>query len=63
SGLRLHQLGLVTIRAIKFDMTYYTVAEADAMFAKYGSANIQKVTDNTTPVGTAVQAGKAWLYI
>jgi hypothetical protein len=44
-------------------MTYYTVAEADAMFAKYGSANIQKVTDNTTPVGTAVQAGKAWLYI
>ncbi len=63
AGLRLHQLGLVTIRAIKFDMTFYTVAEADAMFAKYGSANIQKVTDNTTPVGTAIEAGKAWLYI
>lgn len=63
AGLRLHQLGLVTIRAIKFDMTFYTVAEADAMFTKYGSVNIQKVTDNTTPAGTAIQAGKAWLYI
>ncbi len=63
AGLRLHQLGLVTIRAIKFDMTFYTVAEADAMFAKYGSENIQKVTDNTTPTGIAIQAGKAWLYI
>lgn len=28
SGLRLHQLGLVTIRAIKFDMTYYTVGNS-----------------------------------
>lgn len=63
AGLRLHQLGLVNIRAIKFDMTFYTVAEADAMFAKYGSGNIQKVTDNTIPTGTAIQAGKAWLYI
>ena len=63
AGLRLHQLGLVSIRAIKFDMTFYTVAEADAMFDKYGSENIQKVTDNTTPAGTAIQAGKARLYI
>ena len=63
AGLRLHQLGLVTIRAIKFDMTFYSVAEADAMFAKYGRGNIQKVTDNTTPAGTQIQAGKAWLYI
>jgi len=63
AGLRLHQLGLVNVRAIKFDMTFYTVSEADAMFEKYGSANIQKVTDNTTLVGTPIQAGKAWLYI
>lgn len=63
AGLRLHQLELVNIRAIKFDMTFYTVAEADAMFAKYGSENIQKVTDNTTPAGSAIKAGKAWLYI
>lgn len=63
AGLRLHQLGLVIIRAIKFDMTFYTVVEADAMFAKYGSENIQKITDDTIPNGKAIQAGKAWLYI
>lgn len=63
AGLRLHQLGLVTIRAIKFDITFYTVAEADAMFTKYGSPDIQKVTDNSTPIGTQIQAGKAWLYV
>lgn len=63
AGLRLHQLNLVRIRAIKFDMMFYTVAEADDMFDKYGSSNILKVTDNSTPVGTAIRAGKAWLYI
>lgn len=63
AGLRLHQLGLVTIRAIKFDMNFYTVAEADAMFEKYGSPNIQKITDDLVPNGRQIQAGKAWLYI
>ncbi len=63
AGLRLHQLELVSIRAIKFDMSFYTISEADAMFAKYGSEDIQKVTSDIIPAGTAILAGKAWLYI
>ncbi len=63
AGLRLHQLGLVKIKAIKFDMTFYSVAEADAMFEKYGSQNIEKITDNSIPSGKAIEAGKAWIYI
>ena len=63
AGLRLHQLGLVKIKAIKFDMTFYSVSEADAMFEKYGSQNIEKITDNSIPSGKAIEAGKAWIYI
>lgn len=63
AGLRLHKLGLVKIKAIKFDMSFYTEDEANDMFRLYGSENIQKITDETIPNGIAIQAGKAWLYI
>lgn len=63
AGLKLHQLGLVRIRAIKFDTAFYSVEEANAMFAKYGSPDIQKIIDNTQIEGTPINAGKAWLYL
>lgn len=63
AGLRLHKLGIVKIKAIRFDMNFYTEKEADEMFELYGSNDIIKVTDNRIPEGTEVQAGKAWLYI
>lgn len=59
AGLRLHKLGLVKIKAVKFDMSFYNKKEADAMFEMYGSPDIQKITDDTVPLGVAIQAGKA----
>lgn len=63
AGLKLHKLGIVKIKAIRFDMSFYTEDEADEMFELYGSDDIIKITDNNIPEGTEVQAGKAWLYI
>lgn len=63
AGLKLHKLGIVKIKAIRFDMNFYTKKEADEMFELYGSDDIIKVTDNSIPAGTEVQAGKAWLYV
>lgn len=63
AGLKLHKLGIVKIKAIRFDMDFYTKKEADEMFELYGSDNIIKVTDNSIPAGKEVQAGKAWLYV
>lgn len=63
AGLKLHKLGIVKIKAIRFDMDFYTETEADEMFELYGSDDIVKVTDNSIPAGKEVQAGKAWLYV
>lgn len=63
AGLRLHKLGLVKIKAIKFDMSFYTEEEASDMFNLYGSNDIQLIVDDTRFNGTPIQAGKAWLYI
>lgn len=63
AGLKLHKLGIVKIKAIRFDMTFYSKKEADEMFELYGSDDIIKVTDNSIPDGKEVQAGKAWLYV
>ena len=63
AGLKLHKLGIVKIKAIRFDMDFYTKKEADEMFELYGSNDIIKVTDNSIPAGKEVQAGKAWLYV
>lgn len=62
-ALRLHKLQIVKVKAIRFDMTFYSKQDADAMFEKYGSDDILKITDLTIPAGTEIQAGKAWIYI
>lgn len=63
AGLRLHKLGIVKIKAIKFDMSFYTIDQANEMLKKYGSADIIKITDQSEPEGYKIPAGKAWLYI
>lgn len=63
AGLKLHKLGLVKIKAIRFDMSFYTPKEADEMFELYGSKDIIKITDNSIPKGKEIPAGKAWIYI
>ncbi len=63
AGLQLHKLELVKIKAIRFDMSFYTPDEAIAMFDRYGSSDIQCITDNTIPKGLEVEAGRAWLYL
>jgi hypothetical protein len=63
AGLQLHKLGLVRIKAIRFHIDFYTPAEAQAMFDKYGSADIQCVIENSIPQGREIEAGKAWLYL
>lgn len=40
SALRLHQLDVINISAISFDSTFYSQAQAQDMFNKYGSDNI-----------------------
>lgn len=63
AGLQLHKLGLVQLKAIRFDMNFYTQTEAQAIFDKYGSPDIQCITNNTIPQGTEIEAGKAWVYV
>ena len=63
AGLKLHKLGLVKIKAIRFDMSFYSPKEADEMFELYGSDDIIKITDNSKPKGKEIPAGKAWIYI
>ena len=63
AGLKLHKLGLVKIKAIRFDMSFYSPKEADEMFELYGSDDIIKITDNSIPKGKEIPAGKAWIYI
>ena len=63
AGLKLHKLGIVRIKAIRFDMTFYSKKEADEMFELYGSDDIEKITDNRIPKGIEVPAGKAWIYV
>lgn len=63
AALRLHKIGIVRVKAIRFDMDFYSQQEADDMFAKYGSQDIVKITDNREFEGQKIQAGKAWIYI
>lgn len=63
AGLKLHKLGLVKIKAIRFYMSFYSPKEADEMFELYGSDDIIKITDNSIPKGKEIPAGKAWIYI
>lgn len=63
AALKLHKLGMVKIKAIRFDMDFYAEKEAREMFVKYGSDDILVVLDGTIPDGREIKAGKAWLYL
>ncbi|MCC8117731.1 MAG: hypothetical protein LIP09_03160 [Bacteroidales bacterium] len=54
-------MGIVKVKAIRFDMSFYSQEEADEMFELYGSSDIIKITDNRIPEGKEVLAGKAWI--
>jgi hypothetical protein len=62
AGLQLHKLGLVQLKAIRFDSDFYTTFEANAMFEKYGSNNIELITKPKAGL-KEFKAGKAWLYL
>lgn len=62
AGLRLHQLELVEIKAIRFDMNFYNSKDIENMFKKYGSADIQIINKPNSKY-KEIKAGKAWLYI
>jgi hypothetical protein len=62
AGLKLHQLGLIDILAIRFDLDFYTLSEAEEMYSKYGCSKIKMITNNCHQ-GQEIKAGKAWLYV
>ena len=63
AALKLHALNMVKIKAIRFDMDFYSKEQADSMFTLYGSSDVQKITDGTISDGREIKAGKAWLYV
>ena len=63
AGLRLHRLGIVRIKAIRFNMDFYSEEEAEEMFELYGSKDIQVVESKSDIHGKEIEAGMAWLYI
>lgn len=44
-------------------MDFYTKEEAESMFNRYGSDDIQVIIDEKRIEGEEIQAGKAWLYV
>lgn len=63
AALRLHQLGMVKLKAIRFDMNFYSEQEALQMFERYGARDIRLIMGNEVPEGREIQAGKAWIYV
>jgi len=62
AGLRLHGMGFIKLSGIRFDQTFYSEDEIEAMFNKYGVEDVPVVKE-AIPNHTEVPAGKAWLYI
>jgi hypothetical protein len=65
AALRLHSLGFIEVKAIKFDDSAYTADEQAAMFAEYGDDEIavlqpDDVADNSWK---SVQGGCATIYV
>lgn len=63
AGLQLHKLGIVKIKAIRFDEEYYSRDMIRDLFAKYGSVDIQLLSKNEPLPGKAILAGKAILIV
>ena len=63
AGLRLHRLGIVKIKAIIFDESVYTLNMAQEIFVKYGSEDIEILSENDYFKGKYVTAGLAKLIM
>lgn len=63
AALRLHALGLIKVKGIRFDTTFYTEKEANDMFTRYKSDDIQLIHNDYIPEGREIKAGKAWIYV
>ena len=65
AGLRLHELDLVKIKAIRFDDSFYCKEDINALYDKYSCDGIELVftEDEGLKLGKEISAGKAWLYI
>ena len=63
AALRLHKLGIVQVKAIRFDPAFYTQDDAMEMFNKYGSHDIVVLSSDEEPDMKKIHAGKAWIYV
>lgn len=64
AGLRLHKLGIVNIKGIRFDMNFYTQQQANWMYEKYADGiQLFEDKDMISPNLKEIRAGKAWLYV
>jgi hypothetical protein len=65
AALRLHKLGDVVVRGIRFDQNFYSSNDLEAMFQKYASNGIVLVEtkEQGELLGNEIQAGKAWIYV
>ena len=63
AALKLHERGQITLTAIKFDNNFYSESEAQLMFEKYGSKNIEfYYGESPKDYKTALIGGKATIY-
>lgn len=64
AALRLHSMGLIKVKAIRFDMSFYDEIQARDMYEMYGSPDIRLITDANECQGCKeIKAGVAWIYI
>ncbi len=65
AGLRLHKLGLIKIKGIKFDESFYNDEQSLAMYEKYCSKEIVFLNEKKeiSQQWREIQAGKANIYI
>lgn len=64
-ALKLHQLGLATVKAIRFDMDFYSEDTAAEMAAKYVPQGVAVLGEGAAPPADSVEitAGWARLYV
>ena len=64
AALKLHSMGLIEVKAIRFDMSFYDDIQAQDMYDLYASPDIKMITDpNQCPKCKEIKAGVAWIYL
>jgi len=63
AGLRAHQLGLTEIRAIKFDMEFYSPTTRDQMIERYVPQEVEVLLNEPASDWRPVSAGAAVLWL